>query len=141
MKAHRHSFACLMLILLLTAAISGCSFFKNASEAFKGIGKISNTLDKKLAEGQQGKQGEAQGGEKKETTLVDNKVIALRVQEALKREGAEFEKVKVDATKDAVVMTGTVPSEKDRERAAEIAGRVHPDLKLKNELRVAEPPP
>ncbi len=140
MKEHRHPFPCLMLILLLTAAISGCSFFKNAGEAFKGIGKISNTLDKKLTENQQGKHGEAQGGKKKETPLVDNKVIALRVQEALKREGAEFEKVKVETTKDEVVMTGTVPSEKGRERAAEIARKAHPGLKFKNELRVAKSP-
>lgn len=122
-----------LLIVLLSVACTGCSFFKSAEEAMKGIGKIGEKIG---GEGEKGGGKEANPSATHEGPLIDNKVIAQRVQAALQQEGAEFQHVTVDATKEEVVMTGTVPSEKARERAAEIARGVEHKIKLKNELKV-----
>ncbi|HJV65445.1 MAG TPA: BON domain-containing protein [Geomonas sp.] len=124
----------LLAVLLSTALVNGCSFFKSAEDAMKGIGKIGEKIG-----GEGGGKGggqEAQPEKTHEGPLIDNKVAALRVQAALKKEGTEFERVTVEASKEEVILTGTVASAKSRERAAEIARGVQHGIKLKNELKV-----
>jgi osmotically-inducible protein OsmY len=73
-----------------------------------------------------------------EGPLLDNKVTALRVQDALRKGGAEFQQVRVEGTVEGVTLTGTVRSPADKARAAEIAKSVHRAMKLKNELQIAK---
>jgi osmotically-inducible protein OsmY len=63
-------------------------------------------------------------------------VTALRVQEALRQAGAEFQHVEVNGTVDGVTISGTVQTSAERVRAEEIARSVHRAMKLKNEVRV-----
>lgn len=71
-----------------------------------------------------------------EGPLLDNKVTALRVQEALKKAGAGFEQVEVHGSAAGVTMSGTVKSAAERNRAEEIAKSVHREMKLKNEIKI-----
>jgi osmotically-inducible protein OsmY len=64
--------------------------------------------------------------------------MALRVQDALKKAGPQFDNVQLDGTKESVVLTGSVKSSADSARAEEIAKGVHRATKLRNELRVAK---
>lgn len=130
-RAYRTGVRCMMVSLLPAVIVCGCSFFKSADEAMQNISKITKSVEKEAGE------KKAQPEATHEGPLLDLKVIALRVQAALKNEGAAFEHVTVDATKDEVVMTGTVASEKARERAVEIARGVDRKGKLRNELRVS----
>ncbi|HJV33994.1 BON domain-containing protein [Geomonas sp.] len=126
--------ASLLVVLLQTVVLTGCNFFKSAEEAMHGIGEIGKKVG-----GEGGEKGGAKPANPSAThegPLIDNKVVALRVQAALKKEGAEFDKVTVDATKNEVVLTGTVATSKARERAEEIARKEEHGIKLKNELKV-----
>lgn len=119
------------LLVLALAALCNCSLFKAAEEVEKAAEKVT-------------KPGDGKGEQKKpeptghEGPLLDNKVTALRVQEALKSAGPQFDDVKVEGTGDAVVMTGTVQSAAERARAEEIARGVRRSMKLRNELRVGK---
>ncbi len=115
------------LILLLAASLGGCSLFKSA----KNIEKATENIEKAT-------EPKAQPGETHEGPLLDNKVTAMRVQDALKSEGNEFAEVKVTGTKNAVVLTGKVKTSKARARAEEIARTVQRKMVLKNELEVGK---
>lgn len=126
---------------LLIPLLCSCSFFQDASKSMKHIESISEKVDKdlgKMEKEQQKQEEKAASQEKHETALLDHKVIAMRVQAALKKEGTEFGEVTVEGTREDVVLTGTVKSEKAKARAAEIARGVDAKVKLKNELRVAK---
>lgn len=117
-------------ILFLAACLGGCSFFRSMTESMKNVEKTTKEIEKKVSE------KDSSAEEAQEQPLLDNKVSAMRVQAALKKEGAEFDQVTVEGTKEAVVLTGTVKSSKDRERAVEIAKGVQRKMVLKNEVQV-----
>jgi osmotically-inducible protein OsmY len=119
-----------LLLSLLATSFSGCSLFRSTEKAVNQIEKI----EEKVTQPPPKKEEEVSH----EGPLLDNKVTALRIGDALKKAGPEFDRVQVEATQEAVTMTGTVKSSADRARAEEIAKSVHRPMKLKNELRVGK---
>jgi osmotically-inducible protein OsmY len=111
---------------LLAATLSSCTVYKDVKD-------IVHTVKEKE---QAGPQTQKQAEPTVEGPLLDNKVAALRVQDALRKAGREFEQVQVTGTKHGVIMTGTVKSTADRARAEEIAKSVHREMKLTNQLQV-----
>lgn len=120
----------LVLRLALTALVatqSGCGLYHDVKDL---VHSAKEKVEEKPKATAQEPEPEHEGA------LLDNKVTALRVQEALQKEGAEFRQVQVKGDAEGVVMTGSVRSAAARTRAEEIARGVHRAMKLKNELKV-----
>jgi osmotically-inducible protein OsmY len=127
-------------VALVVTGITGCGFFKRTEETMKSTEKTMKNIEKitgKIATEGKGKE-KPQPEAKHEPVLVENKVIALRVQAALKKEGAQYEKVAVEGSKNEITMTGTVASAKERERAGEIAKKYAEKVTVKNEIKVSK---
>ncbi|MBJ6727841.1 BON domain-containing protein [Geomesophilobacter sediminis] len=118
----------LLVPLLIAGLVGGCSFFKK--EATKEIEKV--------VEPKGGQEPQNKPEPTHEGPLLDNKVTAMRVQDALRQAGPAFQQVTVEGTKEEVVLSGTVKSAAERNRAEEIAKSVHRKMKLKNELKIAK---
>jgi osmotically-inducible protein OsmY len=116
--------------LMLLFSFSACSLFRSTEKVVNKIEKI----EQKATQPEQKKEPEPSH----EGPLLDNKVTALRVQDALRKAGPQFDGVQVEGTKESVVLTGTVRSSTDSARAEEIARGVHRAMKLRNELRVGK---
>jgi osmotically-inducible protein OsmY len=122
-------------------ALAGCGFFRDVKETGHEVKKVGEDVEKALNKMEQPAKGKSEkqpppAPPEHEGALLDNKVTALRVQEALRKAGPEFQHVEVSGTVNGVTMTGTVQRSADRVRAEEIAKSVHRAMKLKNELRV-----
>lgn len=68
--------------------------------------------------------------------LLDDKVTARRVQEALGRAGRDFEHVQADATNGVVILNGTVNSPELRTRAEQVARNVQGTSRLEDHVQV-----
>ncbi len=69
--------------------------------------------------------------------MLDDKVTTERVEAALQANGRqEFRGVQVRTQDGVVTLTGVVPNESTRTRAAQIASTVHRVRKLQNEVQV-----
>lgn len=122
-------------------ALAGCGFFRDVKETGHEVKKVGEDVEKALNKMEQPEKGKSEKQPppepaEREGPLLDNKVTALRVHEALRKAGPEFQHVEVNGTVNGVTISGTVKSSADRVRAEEIAKGVHRAMKLKNELRV-----
>lgn len=122
----------LLLLLLFLALSAGCHTYKEVKETVHEVKEGVEKVEKSAEQPAEQKQSEIPH----EGALLDNKVSALRVEEALRKAGPEFDQVEVKATKEAVVLTGVVKSSRDRARALEVAKSVHRKMKLTDQLRV-----
>lgn len=116
--------------LLLAGMLGACGLFKATKELTHAVEEAEKPA--KPAPPMQAVPPSTEG------PLLDNKVTALRVQEALRKAGTAYGHVEVTGDVRGVTLSGSVRTQAEKEKAEEIAKTVHRKMKLFNELRVGQ---